>query len=74
MDQPDIVKYLPDFGDADADLDGCTYLGGNIQSMIKQVDVTTTDGEEYSFFLITSAQKAIRRSSHWPLTLFSWCS
>ncbi len=59
MDQPDIVKYLPDFGDADADLDGCTYLGGDIQSMIKQVDVTTTDGGEYSFFLITSAQKAI---------------
>ena len=49
MDQPDIVKYLPDFGDADADLDGCTYLGGDIQSMIKQVDVTTSDGTEYSF-------------------------
>lgn len=59
MDQPDIVKYLPDFGDADDDVDGCTYLGGDIQSMIKQVDVTTSDGTEYSFFLITSAQKAI---------------
>ena len=36
MDQPDIVKYLPDFGDADDDVDGCTYLGGDIQSMISR--------------------------------------
>ena len=59
MDQADVVNYLPAFGNSDEDIDGCIYVGGDVQSMIKQVDVTTTNGDAYSIFLITSARKAI---------------
>ena len=40
-------------------MDGCVYIGGDIQSMIKQVDVVLSNGDEGSIFLVTSAAQAV---------------
>jgi len=59
MDHPEILEELPDYGDDNADIEDCIYIGGDIQSMIKQADVLTTRGEKGSIYLITSISQAL---------------
>ena len=59
MDRPELLDCLPDYGEGGSDVDGCVYIGGDIQSMIKQVDVVLSNGDEGSIFLVTSAAQAV---------------
>lgn len=58
-DNEKIGEYLPEYGSSSADEEGSVYVGGDVQSLIKQVDFLTADEEEGSLFIITSVEQAV---------------
>lgn len=47
-----LFSELPEYGDPSADNDRGVYIGADVQSLIKQVDFTFTDGVKGSAFII----------------------
>lgn len=47
-----LFSELPEYGDSSADNDRGVYIGADVQSLIKQVDFTFTDGVKGSAFII----------------------
>ena len=53
-----IYEELPQYGDVDTKENG-TYVGGNIQVLIKQIDFVSEDGGQGSAFIVTSVSDSI---------------
>lgn len=54
-DTKKIFRNLPEYRDNNMTSDSGTYIGHDVKSLIKQVDVTFSDGSRGSAFIITSA-------------------
>ncbi|MDD3794972.1 MAG: HAMP domain-containing sensor histidine kinase [Lachnospiraceae bacterium] len=50
-----LFSELPDYGDNDTASDGGTYIGKDVKSLVKQVDMIFRDGTKGTAFIITSA-------------------
>ena len=55
----EIRSVLPDYGEQDSSLENGTYLGGELQILIKQIDFTYNDGEIGSAFIVTDVANTI---------------
>jgi Signal transduction histidine kinase len=51
-----LQKELPEYGDSHGNSDTGTYIGWDIQALVKQVDFLHVDGSEGTIFIITSAK------------------
>ena len=49
-----LKKELPDYGQSDENGNG-TYIGNDVKSLIKQVDILLSDGSKGSAYIVTSA-------------------
>lgn len=58
-DISEVIENLPEYGDFRASSDSGIYIGNEIQSLVKQVDLQFEDGSLGSVFIITSAQQTI---------------
>lgn len=65
-----VYRQLPEYGHYQASSDIGTYIGGNIQVLIKQVDFLTLDGVESSAFIITDVSQAIPEVSSFVTDMF----
>ena len=54
-----ILSRLPEYGNQNEENENGTYVGGNYQILIKQVDFINHDNEPSSAFIITDVSKAI---------------
>ena len=54
-----IYKQLPEYGNANEENENGTYVGGNLQILIKQVDFVDREGSQCSIFIITDVSQAI---------------
>ncbi len=54
-----VIGQLPDYGDSDTTSENGIYLGGDIQSLIKQIDFQYPGGELGSAFIVTDVSNAI---------------
>ena len=55
----DIREVLPDYGEQDSSLENGTYLGGELQILIKQIDFQYNDGENGTAFIVTDVANTI---------------
>lgn len=49
-----IASQLPSYGVAEEESDNGTYLGGDNQTLVKQIDYVNRDGKECSAFIVTA--------------------
>ena len=54
-----VIEQLPEFGNAGTSSGNGIYLGGEAQSLVKQIDFQFVDGEEGSAFIVTDVGNAI---------------
>lgn len=54
-----LFSELPDYGDATAGSDRGIYLGGDVQSLVKQADFTFSDGDPGSVFVIIQSDTLV---------------
>lgn len=54
-----IFNELPEYGDNNMAADSGTYIGKDVKALVKQVDMTFSDGSQGSAFIITSASAMI---------------
>lgn len=54
-----VVGQLPEYGDSDTKSENGVYLGGEVQSLIKQIDFLYPDEEQGSAFIITDVSNMI---------------
>ena len=54
-----VYSQLPEYGNYNEENENGTYVGGNFQILIKQVDYVNQDNEPSSAFIITDVSKAI---------------
>jgi len=54
-----LQKELPEYGDSYGNSDTGTYIGWDIQALVKQVDFIFSDGSEGTIFIITPARMMI---------------
>lgn len=59
IDQDELYKVLPRFGEGESNSETGTYFGGEYQSMVKQIDFTDIINNQYSFFIVTSVRQVI---------------
>lgn len=59
VDEKELSEILPDYDINDNISDVGTYKGGDVQSLIKQVDFMDQDGNKYSVSIITSLNQVI---------------
>jgi signal transduction histidine kinase len=57
--QDALIERLPDYGDYEQSQDVGIYMGGEQQSLVKQLDFRFADGDEGSAFIITSISSMI---------------
>lgn len=50
----ELLDALPDYGTHDSKQDVGTYVGGDLQALVKQMDFELSDGTEASAFIVTS--------------------
>ncbi len=55
----EVVRQLPEYGDSDTKSENGVYLGGEVQSLIKQIDFLYPDEEQGSAFIITDVSNMI---------------
>ena len=55
----EIRRVLPDYGEQDPSLENGTYLGGELQILIKQIDFKYNDGESGTAFIVTDVTNTI---------------
>lgn len=58
-DGPDILKELPPYGGMEAGANRGTYVDGEEQALIKQIDFACTDGSNGSVFIITILEETV---------------
>lgn len=54
-----IYSQLPEYGNYNPDSENRTYIGGNLQVLIKQVDFVAMNDAKSSVFIVTDVSKAI---------------
>lgn len=60
----ELISMLPSYGDASHDSEGGTYLAGDFQVLVKQIDFIFEDGEEGSAFILTSMAGVLPQVKH----------
>lgn len=55
----EVIRQLSAFGDADGTAKNGVYMGGGIQSLVKQIDFMFPEGQEGSAFLVADAHTLI---------------
>ena len=53
-DRQELLDNLPDYRTHDSDQDVGTYIGGNLQALVKQLDFSFGDGTRGTAFIVTS--------------------
>ncbi len=56
---PAVLTNLPEYGNEDRDSSSGTYIDGEEQNLIKQIDFVYTDGAEGSIFIVTRLEEMI---------------
>ena len=54
FDQEELLDSLPDYRTHNSDQDVGTYIGGNLQALVKQLDFSFSDGTRGTAFIVTS--------------------
>lgn len=54
-----LLTQLPDYGDADTNVNSGTYIDGEEQALIRQIDFKYSDGSQGSVFIITILEETI---------------
>lgn len=54
-----VIGQLPKYGESDSTSENGIYLGGDVQSLVKQVDFQYPGGEEGSAFIVTDVSNVI---------------
>lgn len=54
-----LLTQLPDYGDADTNVNSGTYIDGEEQALIRQIDFRYSDGSQGSVFIITILEETI---------------
>lgn len=54
-----VIHQLPSYGDSDTTSENGIYLGGEAQSLIKQIDFSYPDGDKGSAFIVTDVSNMI---------------
>ena len=54
-----VIAELPDYGGAETTSENGIYLGGDAQSLVKQVDFEYPDGDKGSAFIVSDVRKMI---------------
>ncbi|MGO5052877.1 sensor histidine kinase [Lachnospiraceae bacterium LCP25S3_G4] len=57
--ETDIISQLPEYGDYDSASENGVYLGGDSQSLVKQVDFICGSGDPGSAFIVTDVSDVI---------------
>lgn len=57
-----LFNELPKFREFSSSPDGGSYIGKDVRAFVKQLDVEFSDGSEGSIFIISSADRMIRRT------------
>lgn len=65
-----LEKNLPEYGRKPTDVESGIYVGGNVQSLIRQVDFEYSDGGKGSLFVITEVGKMIPQVKHLIIEIF----
>ena len=55
----DVIKRLPDYGESDSTSENGTYLGGDAQALVKQIDFRYRDEKEGSAFIVSDLRNVI---------------
>ena len=56
---PTVLTKLPEYGNADESADSGTYMDGEEQALVKQIDFFFQDGEEGSLFIVTRLEEMV---------------
>ena len=59
LDNEELYEMLPMYGDQDDNSEAGTYYGGNYQSLIKQIDFSDINNNQYSVSIVTSVKQMI---------------
>lgn len=54
-----LLTQLPEYGNTPMDADGGTYIDGEEQALIKQIDFSYPDGSEGSAFIVTMLEESV---------------
>lgn len=54
-----ILTKLPEYGDASFDVNSGTYVDGDEQTLLKQIDFEYRDGSEGSLFIVTTLEETV---------------
>ena len=54
-----VIRQLPEYGESDSTSENGMYLGGEVQSLVKQVDFLYPGGEKGSAFIVTDVSSVI---------------
>ena len=54
-----VLTQLPDYGDADGNADSGTYMDGEEQALLKQIDFVYPDGGKGSLFIVTGLEQMV---------------
>ena len=59
-----VIEQLPGYGDTDTTSENGIYLGGDAESLVKQVDFRYDDGKEGSAFIVSDVSNVIPEVGH----------
>lgn len=56
---PSLLTQLPDYGSADVNANSGTYIDGEEQALVKQIDFTDQEGRDSSVFIVTRLEEMV---------------
>lgn len=65
-----VIAQLPDYGESETASENGIYLGGDVQSLIKQVDFQYPSGEQGSAFIVTDVSNVIPEVENFIVDMF----